>query len=177
MSATREAVGDAIGRLLFLKLSKEQRQELFQKAPSTGPDWAVIAHFCRQSLRSTAAARTLSTHFVQHMSVLQTALEAQIFIGGANMCVADFVCYVGLIAAMDAFDDTRKWVLCNVSRWFDHMQHLVAAMSPPAELGCDRMVSFNYDTPDTLPAIAAALVPPRRRLRSLTSRSSTSASA
>ena len=108
--ASREAVGDAIGRLLFLKLSKEQRQELFQKAPSTGPDWAVIAHFCRQSLRSTAAARTLSTHFVQHMSVLQTALEAQIFIGGANMCVADYVCYVGLIAAMDAFDDTRKIV-------------------------------------------------------------------
>ena len=39
---SRDVVGDAIGRLIFLKLSQEQRKELFQKVPASGPNWGVI---------------------------------------------------------------------------------------------------------------------------------------
>ena len=69
---SREVVGDAIGRLIFLKLSQEQRKELFQKVPASGPNWGVISRFTQQALRSPAAARTLSTHFVEHMGFKAT---------------------------------------------------------------------------------------------------------
>ena len=99
---SREVVGDAIGRLIFLKLSQEQRKELFQKVPASGPNWGVISRFTQQALRSPAAARTLSTHFVEHMAVLHKALEPQVFLGGASMCTADVVCYVALVSAMQS---------------------------------------------------------------------------
>ena len=61
-------------------------------------------------------------------SVLNAALEPQMFLGGASMSVVDLVCYVALIGAFEAFSDAHKWALCNASRWFDNMQHVVSEM-------------------------------------------------
>ena len=127
--ADRAKIGDAIGKMIYLKLSQEDRQELFKKFDVAKPDWGRVAHFTRQAITSTAAARTLSTHYVEQMAVLQPALEPHMYLGGASTCLADVVCYLALIAAMRSFDDQRKWALCTVSRWFDHMQNVVSTMS------------------------------------------------
>ena len=79
------------------------------------------------------------------------------YIGGASPCVADLVCCVALRAAFEAFDDAHKWALCNVSRWFDHMQVALAALAPPAAL-TGEPVKFNCEVPDVLPS-AASLTP------------------
>ena len=62
-----------------------------------------------------------------------------------------------LRAAFEAFDDAHKWALCNVSRWFDHMQVALAALAPPAAL-TGEPVKFNCEVPDVLPS-AASLTP------------------
>ncbi|KOO26067.1 aminoacyl tRNA synthase complex-interacting multifunctional protein 1 [Chrysochromulina tobinii] len=130
---TREELTIAIGKILFLKLSKEDGSALLKDMGAT-PDWSVIANFTRQALKSTAAARTIATHFVKEVAVLNAQLEPQVFIGGEKPSVADVACYIALVPAMAAFPDEHKWALCNASRWFDHMQHFVASLSPPKEL-------------------------------------------
>ena len=150
---SREELSIAIGKILFLKLSKEDGSSLLKDMGAT-PDWSVIANFTRQALKSTAAARTIATHFVKEVEVLNAQLEPQVFIGGEKPSVADVACYIALVPAMAAFPDEHKWALCNASRWFDHMQHFVASLSPPRELQRE-LVSFNYNVPTPLPTIAS----------------------
>jgi methionine--tRNA ligase beta chain len=150
---TREELTIAIGKILFLKLSKEDGSALLKDMGAT-PDWSVIANFTRQALKSTAAARTIATHFVKEVAVLNAQLEPQVFIGGEKPSVADVACYIALVPAMAAFPDEHKWALCNASRWFDHMQHFVASLSPPKELQRE-LVSFNYNVPTPLPTVAS----------------------
>ena len=153
---SREEIGTAIGAIVFLKLSQQDRSKLFEGV--TDPvDWGVISNFTRQALRAPRAAGTLSAHFVAHLQVLHAHLEPQMYIGGASPCVADLVCCVALRAAFEAFDDAHKWALCNVSRWFDHMQVALAALAPPAAL-TGEPVKFNCEVPDVLPS-AASLTP------------------
>ena len=149
---TRDALVASVGRILFLKLSKEQAQQLLRDA-GAAPDWEVVLRFTGQMLTSESAARTLSSHFAANVAVLDAALEPQVFLGGAQPCVADLACYFALIPAMVAFTDEHKWALCNASRWFDHMQHLVAGLAPPAALKCDRRVVFNYNMPTPPPTL------------------------
>ena len=115
--ADRTKAGDAIGKLIFLKLSQEDRQELFKKFDAAKPDWARVGHFTRQAITNTGAARTLSTHYVEHMAVLQRALEPHMYLGGASMCLADVVCYLALAAAMRSFDGTpQPHSVCSLPR-------------------------------------------------------------
>jgi tRNA-binding EMAP/Myf-like protein len=150
----RDELIAAIGKVLFLRLSKEDAQQLFREAGAK-PDWKAVQTFTRQMLTSSAAAATLCSHFVAAGAVLNAYLEPEMYIGGMSPCVADIACYCALIPAMQAFDDVHKWALCNVSRWFDHMQSTVESLLPPPELGCDRKVSFNLDMPDPAPTIAS----------------------
>ena len=154
MPPSREALTIAVGKILFLKLSKEDAQQLF-KDFGAKPNWESIRHFTRQALTSEAAARLISSHFTEQAAVLHQALEPQVFLGGSAPCVADVACYIALIPAMLAFPDSHKWALCNVSRWFDHMQHTISELKPPPELGCGKMVTFNYDMPTPPPSIAS----------------------
>jgi len=156
MAPTRDDLAAAIGKILFLKLSKEQAQQLLKDAGAT-PDWEVVRNFTRHALSSVSAARSLSTHFAKEVAVLDAVLEPQVFLGGATPCVADLACYIALIPAMLAFTDEYKWALCNASRWFDHMQHLVEGLAPPSALKCDRRVVFNYDIPMPPPKVASLL--------------------
>lgn len=153
---SREALSLAIGRLLFLKLSKENTQQLFKDAGAT-PDWSVVAQFTKQVVRTAEAAATLGTHFVNECAVLNAALEPHMFLGGASMCVADLACYMALIAPMEAFSASHKYALCSVSRWFDHMQHAVVdGLKPPADtFGTLRKVEIDCDMPDPPPTIAS----------------------
>ena len=97
---SREEIGTAIGAIVFLKLSQQDRSKLFEGV--TDPvDWGVIANFTRQALRAPRAAGTLSAHFVAHLQVLHAHLEPQMYIGGASPCVADLVCCVALRAACE----------------------------------------------------------------------------
>ena len=92
---SREEIGTAIGAIVFLKLSQQDRSKLFEGV--TDPvDWGVISNFTRQALRAPRAAGTLSAHFVAHLQVLHAHLEPQMYIGGASPCVADLVCCVAL---------------------------------------------------------------------------------
>jgi hypothetical protein len=151
---SRETLAIAIGRILFLRLSKEDAQQLFREA-GAAPDWSLVAHFTRQAVRDAGAAATIATLFVNECAVLDSVLEPQMFLGGMSMCVADLACYVALIAAFSSFPDRHKWALCSVSRWFDHMQHAVDALNPPAELGTATKVEFNLDPPWPLPTVAS----------------------
>ena len=151
MAPSRDAIATAIGKVIFLRLSKEDSHALFREKL----DWAVVQQFTRQALTSTVAAASLSSHFVEHLTVLNAALEPQMYLGGANPCVADVVVLYALIPVMLAFGDEHKWALCNVSRWFDHMQHTVGSLSPPASLDFSRKASFNYEVPDALPRPAS----------------------
>ena len=154
MPTSREALSVSIGRVLFLRLSKEDAQQLFKDA-GNAPDWKLVAHYTRQVVRSPEAAATIATHFVSELAVLNSALEPQMYLCGASMCVADLVCYVALIASMHSLPDAHRFALCSVSRWFDHMQHAVDALSPPPALGTSKKVTFNYDMPDPPPTIAS----------------------
>ena len=153
MAPSREALSSAIGKVLFLKLSKEDISALLKDAGAS-PDWNIVSHFTRQALTSVQAARTLSTHFVREISVLNDHLEPQVFIGGAQPCVADFACCIALVPAMLSFTDEHKWALCNASRWFDHVQHILPSLSPPSTLARDT-VSFNYNMPTPPPSVAS----------------------
>ena len=150
---SKDALAIAIGRILFLRLSKEDQAKLFKPAGEK-PDWKDIAHYTRQVVRTSTAAATIATMYVTELSVLNAALEPQMFLGGASMCVADLACYISLIAAMSAFPDRTKWALCSVSRWFDFMQHAVDALSPPASLGTAEKVVFNCNMPDRVPKVS-----------------------
>ena len=57
MPPSRDALGLAIGKVLFLKLSKEDVSALLKDA-GVAPEWAVIAHYTRQAVKSVEAART-----------------------------------------------------------------------------------------------------------------------
>jgi len=153
MSKSREAVTSAVAGTLFLRLSQEQKKKLFENVGEK-VDWDSVKLFTRQALRSVDAARTLSAHYVQQLTVLSSALESQMYLGGSQMCIADLACYVALNAPLASFDDQHKWALCNVSRWYDLLQHEAAALEPPAELRCG-LVSFDYDTPDVLPTVSS----------------------
>ena len=155
MPPSRDALSTSIGKILFLKLSKEDAQQLFRDASAT-PDWKVIAHFTRQTVRTATAAATLATHFVAECSVLDAALEPQMFLGGASISVADIACYIALVAAFEAFPNEHKWALCSVSRWFDVMQHAVEALKPPSGIfGELKKVVFDCDLPDTPPTLTS----------------------
>ena len=53
---SREEIGTAIGAIVFLKLSQQDRSKLFEGV--TDPvDWGVIANFTRQALRAPRAPR------------------------------------------------------------------------------------------------------------------------
>ena len=158
MPPSRDQLSTSIGRLLFLRLSKEDAQKLF-KPVGDKPDWATIAHFTRQALKSPEAAATLGTLFVEELKVLNVALEPQMYLVGSTLTVADIACYVALIGIMQAFTDAHRFALCNVSRWFDFMQHTVERLSPPAELGCGAKVQFSLDMPESGPPPIASLPP------------------
>ena len=158
MAPSRDQLSTAIGKIIMLKLSKEDTNALLKDVSTADdmlkPDWDVISHFTRQALTSVEAARTLSTHFVREAKVLHEYLESQVFIGGKHPVVADIVCCIALVPAMAAFPDEHKWALCNASRWFDHVQHLVASLKPPSKLTRE-LVSFTYNMPTPPPAVSS----------------------
>ena len=157
MPPTRDVLGSAIGGVLFLKLSQQDLQRLF-KDSGAKVDWNDVAYFTRHALKSAKAAGTVATHFAKHLCILNEALEPQMFIAGAQPAIVDLACYIALIPTFESFPDTYKWALFNVSRWFDYMQHSIAALAPPPELWCEyRMVAFNYSVPGVLPAVASLM--------------------
>lgn len=150
---TRDAIVAAIGKVLFLKLSKEDAQQLYKEAGAK-PDWSVVARYTRQCLRSKESAASISSHFVSALSVLNEVLEPQMFLsGGASPCVADVACYVALIACMQAFSASppHTQALCNVTRWFDYLQHTIDTLHPPEALGTACKVTFDLEMPETPP--------------------------
>mmetsp|Transcript_6234 Transcript_6234/g.13801 ORF Transcript_6234/g.13801 Transcript_6234/m.13801 type:complete len:240 (-) Transcript_6234:432-1151(-) len=157
MPPTRDVLGSAIGGVLFLKLSQQDLQRLF-KDSGAKVDWNDVAYFTRHALKSAKAAGTVATHFAKHLCILNEALEPQMFVAGAQPAIVDLACYIALIPTFESFPDTYKWALFNVSRWFDYMQHSIAALAPPPELWCEyRMVAFNYSVPGVLPAVASLM--------------------
>ena len=111
---SREEIGTAIGAIVFLKLSQQDRSKLFEGV--TDPvDWGVISNFTRQALRAPRAAGTLSAHFVAHLQVLHAHLEPQMYIGGASPCVADLVLRAAL-RARSRRSTTRTSGRCATSR-------------------------------------------------------------
>ena len=52
MAPSRDAIATAIGKVIFLRLSKEDSHALFREKL----DWAVVQQFTRQALTSTVAA-------------------------------------------------------------------------------------------------------------------------
>ena len=163
---TRDVIVAAIGKVLFLKLSKEDAQQLYKEA-GTKPDWNVVARYTRQCLRSKESAASISSHFVSALSILNEVLEPQMFLsGGASPCVADIACYVALIACMQAFSASppHTQALCNVTRWFDYLQHTIDALHPPDALGaackvraCGLRVSLALATPSATHAFTTVL--------------------
>ena len=121
MAVSRDQLAEAVAGVLFLKLSQQEKQKLFKDVGSK-VDWESVKAFTKQAVCSVEAARTLSSHFVKHLSVLNAALEPQMFLGDMQLCTADLACHVALHAALSAFDDAHKWALCNVSRWFESRQ-------------------------------------------------------
>ena len=151
----REELAGAVGKVLFLKLSAQDKQKLFEKLGDP-VDWPAVAQFSRQAVRAPEAARTLSSHYARHLATLNAALEPQMYLGGAQPVIADLACYLALVAIFTAFDDMHKWALCSASRWFDHMQHRFAALLPPPELiPSGPSVPFDRDPPETLPQLCA----------------------
>ena len=141
---TRDMIVVAIGKVLFLKLSKEDAQQLYKEA-GVKPDWTVIGRYVRQCLRSKESAASISSHFVSTLAVLNEVLEPQMYLsGGSSPCVADLACYIALISCMQAFSASPPHLqaLCNVTRWFDYLQHTVDVLNPPAELGTATKVSY-----------------------------------
>mmetsp|Transcript_36681 Transcript_36681/g.96853 ORF Transcript_36681/g.96853 Transcript_36681/m.96853 type:complete len:274 (-) Transcript_36681:434-1255(-) len=153
MPPSRDRLGEAIGKIIFLKLSKEDISVLLKDAGAS-PDWKTVSHYTRQALTSVDAARSIATLFVHEVTVINELLEPQVFIGGMQPCMADLVCCIALGPVMLAFPDDHKWALCNTSRWFDHMQHLLISLSPPSTLTRE-VVPFNYNTPSPPPTVAS----------------------
>ena len=85
MAPSRDALSASIGKILFLRLSKEDVQKLLTGAGEK-PDWAAIKNFTRQTIKQPDAAATLSTMFVTELAVLNATLEPQMFLAGLTTC-------------------------------------------------------------------------------------------
>eukprot|EP00310_Coccolithus_braarudii_P025847 CAMPEP_0183332306 /NCGR_PEP_ID=MMETSP0164_2-20130417/1524_1 /TAXON_ID=221442 /ORGANISM="Coccolithus pelagicus ssp braarudi, Strain PLY182g" /LENGTH=385 /DNA_ID=CAMNT_0025501009 /DNA_START=22 /DNA_END=1179 /DNA_ORIENTATION=+ len=151
--ASRDELAKAMGAVLFSKLQVTDVSKLFE-AVGASADWGAVAQYTRQAIRSTHAAATLSTLYVKNLAVLDGVLEPQMFLAGDRLSTADLVCHVALSAVFASFDDEHKWALCNVSRWFDMVQHMVLELEPPSALGCD-LIPFNYEAPEILPVVSS----------------------
>jgi len=151
---SRDEIAEAVAKCLFLKPSQQDKSKFFEHVGPT-VDWEGVRHYTRQAVRSRVSAATLSSHFTAQLAVLDAALEPQLFLGGAGLCFSDLALYIALNACFAAFDDEHKWALCNASRWYDLLQHRVKDLNPPEDLRCATLVSFAYDAPDPLPAVAS----------------------
>jgi methionine--tRNA ligase beta chain len=78
---------------------------------------------------------------------LSKALESLVFLVNNKLSVADLANFVAIAPTIRAFSDEERSRFDNISRWFDHIQHLRFLSAKVSELKLDAPISQKFVEP------------------------------